>query len=180
MAQAPFLALAGLAQKCRESASELPAKIESAPRWSGIGFLLMGERFIAPMGQVAEILELPVHTRLPGVQPWVLGLSNVRGRLLPLLDMPMYLGGQLSQQKRNHRVLVYDNGELFSGLVIDRSLGMQHFDLNQHKPGSSSSLPSSVQGYLDGTYTDEDDQAWNVIDFNRLAADSRFANASLL
>ncbi|WP_096085651.1 chemotaxis protein CheW [Agaribacterium haliotis] len=180
MAQAPFQALVNLAKQCQKAAQELPAKIESAPRWSGLGFLLMGQRFIAPLGQVAEILEVPGHTRLPGVQPWVIGLSNVRGRLLPLIDLPMFLGAQLGLQRRNHRVLVFDSGDIFSGLMIERSLGMQHFELGQHSAEQDEQVPDLIKSYLEGSYVDAQEQRWNVIDLNKLAADARFANASLL
>lgn len=89
MAKAPFQALAKLAEQCQESAKGLPQKIESVPRWRGLGFMTLGERFVAPMGQITEMMEVPANTRLPGVQPWVVGLSNVRGRLLPLFDVAM-------------------------------------------------------------------------------------------
>ena len=180
MALAPFKELAHLAEQCREAARELPAKIDAAPRWSGLGFQLMGERYIAPMGQISELLVVPSHTRLPGVQPWVLGLSNVRGRLLPLFDLSVFLGGQLGSQRRNHRVLVFESDDLFTGLVIERSLGMQHFELGQHTRDQSADIPSAMLPYLDGAYIDTHAKLWNVVDFNRMADDPGFVNASLL
>ncbi len=180
MAQAPFDALRGLADKCRESAAGLPQKIESVPRWRGLGFMALGERFVAPMGQIVEMMEVPAHTRLPGVQPWVTGLANVRGRLLPLFDLAMYLGGQLSQQKRYHRVLLLETDDIFSGLIVERALGMQHFELEQFKESSSNDVPKSLEPYISGSYVDESAQHWNVMDFFRLASDPRFANASLV
>ena len=47
---------------------------------------------IAPMGNVVEMLPVPEATPLPGVQPWVAGLANVRGRLLPLFDLEVFFG----------------------------------------------------------------------------------------
>lgn len=180
MAIAPFEALSNLADRCRESAQGLPQKIESVPRWRGLGFMLLGERFVAPMGQIIEMMELPAHTRLPGVQPWVVGLANVRGRLLPLFDLSMFLGGHLGQQKRYHRVLLLETEELFSGLIVERALGMQHFELSQFQEGDADGIPESIQPYVSGCYVDSASQQWNVLDFLRLAGDPRFANASLV
>lgn len=179
MALEPYKALADLAARSRKSAKGLPQKIETVPRWRGLGFSCMGERFVAPMGQVTEMLEVPAYTRLPGVQPWVIGLANVRGRLLPLLDLAMFFGGQLGQQKRNRRVLVVETDELFSGLVIERAMGMQQFDVTTQQVPSESVL-DTIRCHLSGAYTDVSSQTWNIFDFHSLASDQRFANASLV
>lgn len=180
MSASPFQVLSQLAQQSRQSARGLPQKIEAVPRWRGLGFMSLGQRFVAPMGQITEIMDVPGHTRLPGVQPWVIGLSNVRGRLLPLFDLASLMGGQISQQKKAHRVLVLETDELFSGLVVDRSLGMQHFELSQYSQEPQEKAAEHYQPYLVGGYTDSASDVWHVFDFTRLAEDPRFANASLV
>jgi twitching motility protein PilI len=180
MSASPFEVLSQLARQSRQSARGLPQKIEAVPRWRGLGFMSLGQRFVAPMGQITELMDVPGHTRLPGVQPWVIGLSNVRGRLLPLFDLASLMGGQISQQKKAHRVLVLETDELFSGLVVDRSLGMQHFELSQYSEQPAEQAAEHYQPYLVGGYTDSAGDVWHVFDFTRLAEDSRFANASLV
>ncbi|MFT7559898.1 MAG: twitching motility protein PilI [Flavobacteriales bacterium] len=180
MAVGPFQALANLAAQSRKSAKGLPQKIEAVPRWRGLGFVSFGLKFVAPMGQITEMMEMPGYTRLPGVQPWVVGLSNVRGRLLPLFDLAMYMGGQISQHKKSHRVFVLETEELYSGLMVDRAMGMQHFETSKFTKQIESSVPDGLKSYITGAYRDSNDDAWHVFDFLRLAADSRFVNASLL
>lgn len=181
MALAPFEALAGLAEKSRQSAKGLPQKIESVSRWRGLGFTLLGVNFVAPMGQISEMMEVPSSsTRLPGVQPWVLGLSNVRGRLLPLFDLAMFVGGELGQQRKMHRVLVLETDELYSGILVERALGMQQFELSQFDKDADTDSLQGLRSYLSGAYTDDQKRTWHVFDFMRLAADPRFANASLV
>lgn len=176
----PFQVLSQLAERSRQSARGLPQKIEAVPRWRGLGFMSLGQRFVAPMGQISEMMEVPSHTRLPGVQPWVIGLSNVRGRLLPLFDLAMYFGGQISQQRKIHRVMVLETEELFSGLVVDRAMGMQHFELSQYRDDGDDDMLDTCRPYTQGFYVDADGEKWHVFDFSRLAADNRFANASLV
>ncbi len=180
MTTKPFQALADLASKSRQSAKGLPQKIESVPRWRGLGFMILGVRCVAPMGQITEMMEVPGFTRLPGVHPWVIGLSNVRGRLLPLFDLAMFLGGHLGQQKKNHRVLVLETEDLFSGLVVEQAMGMQHFELSWYSEEIEGDFPGSLQPYLAGSYTDTNSQTWIVMDFFRVAGDQRFSNASLV
>ena len=71
------------------------------------------------MGEVAELLEMPTFTHLPSVQPWVLGVANVRGRLLPIFDLAQYFQGNLTGQRKRHRVLVLEYDEYYSGLCVD-------------------------------------------------------------
>jgi twitching motility protein PilI len=122
--QAAFQALLTLAQRSRAAARGLPAQADIRPHWSGIGFSLMGSYFVAPIGEVSEMLEVPNHTHLPGVQPWVKGVANVRGRLLPLFDLAMFFGDRLGSSRKHRRVLILETETLYSGLIVDQVFGM--------------------------------------------------------
>jgi len=177
MANLAFEALANLAALSRQSARGLPAQMDVARRWSGVGFSCMGYRFVVPMGQVAELMEVPSTTRLPGVQSWVLGLSNVRGRLLPLFDLARFVGGQISNQKKSHRVLVLETQNLLSGLVVDRAFGMQHFVADTYEDFQGE-LPQGLMQYVKGAYRDSTGEPWCVFDMGVLTEDPSFINAS--
>lgn len=172
-----FGVLANLSAQSRLSALGLPAQADVAPRWSGIGFSCMGYRFVVPMGQVSELLEVPLSTRLPGVHSWVLGLSNVRGRLLPLFDLARFVGGQNGSQRNVHRVLVWESENLYSGLVVERAYGMQHFIADSYEEGAGD-LPAGLRPYVTGAYKDAEGDAWGVFDMSFLANDPNFINAS--
>jgi len=179
VSRSAYQALTELVVKCRESARGLPAQRDSAPRWSGIGFSIMGQKFVAPMSHVAELMEVPGSTRLPGVHSWVIGLSNVRGRLLPLFDLPHFFGGVITSSKKNHRVLVLETDELYSGIVVDMAFGMQHFTSDSYGE-CTAILPESMEGFVDGSYRDSDDNLWPVFSMAKLASDSRFNNAAVV
>ncbi|WNO09357.1 chemotaxis protein CheW [Teredinibacter sp. KSP-S5-2] len=174
---AAYQALASLAALSKQSAKGLPAQQKSAPRWSGVGFSFMGFKFVTPMGIVAELMELPQSTRLPGVQPWVIGLSNVRGRLLALFDLPQFLGGKLISQKKQRRVLVLETDTLYSGLVVDQAYGMQHFYIDSFRE-SVEGLPESIAPYVRGSYSNAQGEQWLVFRMETLAEDDRFTNAA--
>lgn len=177
--EAAFQALVDLANLSKKYAKALPAQVDASPRWSGIGFSLLGCRFVAPLGQIAEMLEMPAFTRLPGVQPWVTGLANVRGRLLPLFDMSNFLGGKASVQRKQHRVLVIDSNKFYSGLVVDQAFGMQHFT-NEGFSEEAEHVPSVVQPLVQGAYTDAVGNVWAVMNIPSLLQDPRFVSAALV
>ena len=122
-----FDVLAELAEIGARHAKGLPAQVDIKPHWSGIGFSVFGKNYVAPMGEVSEMLETVHYTQLPGVASWIRGVANVRGRLLPLTDLAAFLDGALQVPWRQQRVLVVDTDEIYSGLVVDAVFGMQHF-----------------------------------------------------
>lgn len=177
MANPAYEALVNLASANRGTTKELPAQADVAQRWSGVGFSCLGHRFVIPMGQISELMEVPPTTRLPGVQTWVIGLSNVRGRLLPLFDLARFVGGQISSQKKSHRVIVLETEGLFSGLVVERAFGMQHF-VAETFAVFDGDLPKGLKRYVSGAYKDSSGEQWCVFDMLALSQDPNFVNAS--
>ena len=178
MSSSSFRVLMDLAAKTQINALSIPAESDHSPRQSGMGFSLLGRRFVAPMGQIAEMLELPALTRLPGVQPWVLGLANVRGRLLPLFDMAMFFGASAIGTRRQQRVLVLDTDHLYSGLVVDQAFGMQHFTRELYRE-QISDVPPAVADFGRGGYVDASGVSWAPLDMRSIANFPRFMNAAL-
>lgn len=172
----PFVVLAELAASSRKEAQGLPAQVDIQPHWSGIGFSLLGQRMVAPMGEVVEMLKVPSYTRLPGVQPWVVGVANVRGRLLPLFDLEGFFGGQRTTSRQRRRVLVLEMGELYSGLMVSDVYGMQHFPIDTFTDAVPQSL-HPLQQYLSGSYV-QMDMTWTIFSPFNLAKDPRFFNAA--
>jgi twitching motility protein PilI len=172
----PFAALIALAQSSVQHAHGLPAQVDIKPHWTGVGFTLAGQRLVAPMAEVAEILSVPNITRLPGVKPWVRGVANVRGRLLPLLDLEIFFGGALSGGRKQHRVLALEFGDLYSGLIVSEVHGMQHFPVDSFHNDIPEAL-APVQPFLAGAYRQRD-LDWAVFSPFRLARDERFFNAA--
>jgi twitching motility protein PilI len=82
-----FELLLDIDQRCRLLVADQPPQDNRLQQWSGIGFRIAGQWFVAPMGEVAEVLREPRSSRVPGVQPWVCGVANLRGRLLPVMDL---------------------------------------------------------------------------------------------
>ena len=174
--QQAFQTLVNLALQSRRSAKGLPAQVDITPHWSGIGFELLGRRFIAPMGEVSEMLEVPYYTRLPGVQPWVRGVANVRGRLLPVCDLAVFMGDRIHTARKQQRILVLETEDLYTGLLVDQVFGMQHFQVDTFSP-QLSYQQETMQAFSDGCYV-VDGVEWTVFSPAALSADAQFLNAA--
>ncbi|WP_037024086.1 chemotaxis protein CheW [Pseudomonas saudiphocaensis] len=171
----PFQRLLEIDARCRGLAAGLPSQQEAVKTWAGIGFRMGGRLFVAPMGEVGEILHEPRYTQLPGVKNWVKGVANVRGRLLPIMDLCGYFGLELSPLRKQRRVLVVEHQDVFAGLTIDEVFGMQHFPVDAF----SEQLPpveASIQPFIHGVFQRE--QPWLVFSPHALASHQAFLDVA--
>ena len=146
--------------------------------WQGVVFEIGGQRMVAPMGQIAEVLSMPEYTSVPLVKPWMLGIANIRGRLLPLADLSRFLQvpSQLSQMAQR-KVIVIDHDNMFSGLLVDKVLGIEQFTQDQYRPEALESS-SPFAPYNHGKFF-KDEQDWYVFMPSLLAQDLQYTDAAI-
>jgi twitching motility protein PilI len=174
--QTPFQLLAGIDQRCRVYAAGLPSQQEVLQTWSGIGFRMGDRHFVAPMGEVSEVLHEPRFTLLPGVKSWVKGVANVRGRLLPVMDLCGFFGHDLTAIRKQRRLLLVDHQEIFAGLTVDEVFGMQHFPVETF----SEQLPpleAKIQPFIHGVFQRE--QPWLVFSPHALVQHQDFIEVTV-
>ena len=96
--------------------------------WVGVGFRIGEEHFVASREQVREVLMLPESvTRVPGAKRWLLGIANLRGHLLPLIDVKLLLGGGRTTLRRGTRVISVNHREVPAGVIVDEVHGFRRF-----------------------------------------------------
>lgn len=158
--------------RSRTKALGLPQQIEVRRTWSGIGFRLGDVYLLSKMEEVDEILVSPKMTRVPSALSWVKGIANIRGMLLPIMDLRDFIDGDAIQAGRKTRVILMKKGELISGLMVDEVFGMRHFfeeERTKDVPASSDNLKK----YLQGAFR-KGDMHWGIFDMDNLAKDPGF------
>ena len=127
LVEQPFELLQEMEQRSR--AAHAGQDAGSTPsEWVGVGFRIGEEQFVANREQVREVLMLPESmTRVPGANRWLLGIANLRGHLLPLVDLKLLLGSGRTTLRRTTRVISVNHREVPAGLVVDEVLGFRRF-----------------------------------------------------
>ena len=72
-----------------------------------------------PIHRVQEIVRVPEITRVPHAQAGVEGVINLRGRVLPVVDLAARLALGITARARSARVVVVDGGSESIGLLVD-------------------------------------------------------------
>lgn len=168
-------ALAEIEARSEQAAARLPETERTDSIWDGLLFSVAGVRLVCAMSEVSEMLPHREHvTRVPGSKPWVLGLANVRGSLMPIIDLQLFFGGKALVPAKTARILVLRQQGLVTGLLVSSVQGMVHFS-NDDKVKDA-----RMKGAL-GAYVYEafrvDGDVWPVLSMAALAADPDFRSA---
>ena len=173
----PFEFLLDLERRCLANAAGLPTLDKAEDEWVGVGFRIGEDKLIAPMYEIEEILDLPEYTNVPGVKSWMVGVANVRGGLLPLMDLRGFVLGEDMKQRKKGRVIVIDYKGFNTGLIVEEVFGMKHF-LTKDQSTEVPNVHEGVSKYVDMAFSQEGD-TWPVFSFQNMTQDERLAEASL-
>ena len=173
----PVALLKEMEERCRSCSNGLQHKQEPGSEWSGIAFRMEDTCLVTPLGEVVEILEFPQLTPVPMVRSWVRGVANVRGSLLPVIDLSGYLKASPTKLTSRTRVLVVDHNEVYSGLVVDEVYGMKHF-MNSEYGSGESSAEAFLEPYIKNGFH-RGEHYWCLFSLHALVQSPRFLQAAV-
>ncbi len=129
----PFDALAEYERRSLAHVAGVPEQIEAPGLWRGIGFRIGSRYLVSSINEVNEIVGGIRHADAGArrTQPWLLGVANVRGNLVPLIDLRQYLEGERTLVSEVSRVLLVRQSGGSVGLLIDEVLGQRNFSQEQ-------------------------------------------------
>ena len=105
----------------------VPEQIEAPGLWRAIGFRVGDRRFVSGIDEISEILMSPPPvTSIPATQAWLMGVANVRGNLIALVDLKQFLFAQRTHVTGRARVLVVKQAGGNVGLLVDELIGQRN------------------------------------------------------
>ncbi|MCR5454733.1 MAG: chemotaxis protein CheW [Bacteroidales bacterium] len=138
---------------------------------SYISFVLGDEYFAINVGQVLNILQLVQITKVPTAPDYMKGVINLRGTVLPIIDIRMKFGMSPIEYKRDTVILVLNveiDGEVVNaGILVDAV--KEVFEINAEEilppPGIGSKYKSK---FIDGIYKMSDDKFVMLLDIDKV------------
>lgn len=175
----PFDYLSQLDALCRQRVARHPTPDEGLLSFRGLSFRVAAHELLAPMEEIAEIVTPPQLTRVPSVKPWALGIGNMRGNLLPVMDLQGFLLGEnVVLNPRRQRLLVVQHAGVYVGLLVEAVIGMKRF----REKDRLAQVPTvadapRLQAFLVGAYQ-QAEQHYPVFSPWRLVRHTDFLNIS--
>ena len=158
----------------RRLAADLPlsekAEGHGADGTQLVTFLLKDEEFGFDIMSVQEIIRLPKMARLPQTPDYVEGVSNLRGVLLPIVDIRTRFGMKRQEQTDRSRVLVIDIGGKRTGLLVDSVRQVTRVARNEFEPPPAA-IRNETADYIDGVVKlDKGERIIIALDAERVCA----------
>lgn len=85
-----------------------------------IAFFLENEMFAIPIKIIREIIETSPITIVPNVAPDILGVINLRGQVVPVMDAKKKLGLGKSKNISEAKIVILHTDNRIIGLLVDR------------------------------------------------------------
>lgn len=145
---------------------------ENTGEWAGLIFRIGNVRLACNTKQVTEFLPIPSFTPVPGTKPWIMGLANIRGELLTIVDLSWFITGKRSTISMRTRLLAASLRGRPIGLMVDEVYGQRHFVDDEGKT-SGLSKGSPFINYVHKQYRSGTD-VWQELDLETLFSTPEF------
>ena len=147
------------------------ARDGSGMRDSRLGVMIGDRCCLLDLREAGEIVSLVAITKVPLSRDWYLGLANVRGNLIGVVDLDRFLGGPSQTIGKESRVLVVSaalSGN--TGFLLSRVLGLRHIQEMAEQPSGD----CGRKCYLDGDLNE-----WVEISLAEIVDDPRFLQVGI-
>lgn len=133
-----------------------------------VSFFLGEEEFGADILMVQEIIRMQPITRVPNAPHFVEGVINLRGKVIPIVDLRKRLNvSGTPEDTRRVRVIVVDVGGKITGFIVDAVSQVLRIPKNTIEPAPSIVIAGIDSAYITGVSKLED-KLLILLDFNKI------------
>jgi purine-binding chemotaxis protein CheW len=93
------------------------AKVVNTEKY--LTFHIDNQLYTVPTSEVVEIIRMQPITYMPNLPPYVKGVINLRGKIVPLIDMRLKFGKEEQEYGARTSVIIVEYGEFTVGLIVD-------------------------------------------------------------
>ena len=135
-------------------------------------FNVGGTEYAVPILTVSEVVRPLKITPVPNVPEWVLGVANLRGDIISVVDLRVFFGQPAPENLPSNRMLVVHspNEDITTGLIVDRASGIYDIPLDQIR-SPSAQVDDKVTPFLHGV-SEVNDRLLVVLELNQLLMSS--------
>ncbi len=109
-----------------------------------IGFTMNNNEYTIPILKVQEIVNLPRLTKLPQVPHYIEGITNLRGRIIPIVNLKKLAG--FGGDSIGEKVIVVTTGRITFGVLIDEITGVITIEDSSIEPPTDFNTSEIVSG----------------------------------
>lgn len=132
--------------------------LENVPTEKYLTFFIDEQLFAIQSSQVAEIIRMQPITFMPKLPAFVKGVINLRGKIVPLIDLRIKLGKTPIEYDEHTSIVVIEAGDINVGFIVDRVNDVTDISKNQISD-SPKLAKDTTTNYVTGIATLENEVA---------------------
>ncbi|MHB0992386.1 MAG: chemotaxis protein CheW [Burkholderiales bacterium] len=161
----------------RQFQQELSNRLQLATSQSTVNSRLAirvgNQKWLIDLADISEVIAPPPFASVPLTQPWFLGVTNIRGKLYSVVDLPAYAGiGKVQIHASNRLLMTHPRFATNSALFVDQALGLRNLDQMHFE---SQLVESNLAA---DCYRDDQGEKWLSINMATLITDPAFLTVS--
>ncbi len=137
-----------------EELQDLNLASEDTQAGKYLTFLIGAESFGLSIKDVTEIIGLEAITPIPDVPKYIKGLINLRGKVIPIMDVRLRFGMEARDYDARTCIVVVDVDEARTGLVVDTVSEVADIDDSDIEPAPA--IGGDGPGFMAGIGKVED------------------------
>ncbi len=114
-----------------------------------VGFMLKDELFGIDILNVEEIIKPVDFAHVPNTKPFVMGVVNIRGKIIPIVDLGFKLGLEKKAIDAESRIVVTSQNEYTVGFVVDKIEKVYYIEKKSIE-ATPSNIPQTIEKYVKG------------------------------
>ena len=172
-----FELLQELDQSSSQSREIAEQQLLNAGHFQYVRFRVADAYLMVKVISVSEILPLPAVTLVPFTKPWVIGISNIRGDVIPISDFSHFLFQQSIDKNKKNKLIILKGTGFNTAILVDEILGMSDVVLDDID-SDTSGVEERLKPYIIGTVSG-DDHIYSVMDSKALLTEPGFMKAAV-
>lgn len=172
--------------RMREFQAQLLERMQAAKsgtdvRISQLGVVIGTQRWLLDLTEASEIVSVGNITPIPLTHDWYLGLSNIRGNLLSVIDFARFQGQAQTPITSESRIIAFAPALSFnSGLLVSRVLGLRNIvEMELLQEETVPEVGSAGSNWATHRFRDRELQLWQRLDLSLVVQDPRFLHVGL-
>jgi twitching motility protein PilI len=150
--------------------ARLKALAASHTAASKLGIQVGDANWLVDLTDVSEVLPVPPIATVPLTHRWFRGVTNIRGNLFSVVDLPGFLGGESVPNSTGSRLLLIHTRHIMnSALLVNRMLGLRNIEDME-----ASTSPDPVTPWAGQIWKDKQGREWRELKIPDLVIQAPF------
>lgn len=172
----------GRRTRLREFQSQLVERMQAArsgvdTRINQLGVMIGQDRWLLNLQEAGEIVSVGSIAPVPLTHDWFLGLSNIRGNLISVIDFARFQGQASTPIDKDCRIVAFAPGLSFNcGLLVSRVLGLRNIAEMDLQPLAQE---ESAAAWASRRLVDRESRTWMELNLSMVVQDPGFLQVGL-